>query len=296
MEVIKIINGLGDNQYLEATNDPSNPLRCVEKPEFICLFTQALEFAKVLEIVQKNLKELPGGGVQQKLAEEKLKNRYAHFTQQHSSWALMLTSLFLWILGYRGENSLQYMDAKMWPDFTTETFKTDEEIKIDIPKYNSRLKEITLEKTVTTNGLKLIAEHCPQLESIRFTGLSSISAEEYQSFLQSCPTIRKICLIYVKEEDEIAKILLQNCPQLTELTLEGQITDDILECVAKNCPLLTSISFAGSDKITLKAAQNLIEKCPKLNRLDAFFCTNISYNGNKQLQQLLKQRNSSVTL
>jgi len=282
MELIKIINGLGDNQYLEATNDPSNPLRCVDKPEFICLFTQALEFAKVLEVAQKTFKGQAGEEVD--FAKQKLYNRYKSFIQNHSSFALLLTFLFLWAMGYKDESSLESMSTKM--EVLSKTFYTDEIIANSITKYPS-LKEIILGKDVTNRGVGVIATRYDELESITFFGFDKISSNTCKLLVETRP-IKTVKLMNCN--DEIAQVFLEYCPQLTELSFTNcQITDETLKRAAKTDSLLKKVTIVSCGNITYDGSKKLIEKCSKIVEFD-LICTQIPRSQQAELENLVKNR------
>jgi|GEM_PF-1700929 len=292
MKVINIVNALKNDQYLETTNDPSNPLRRVDKPGFICLFSQALEFAKVLEVVQEALnsneimyKTFGAKSAEVTYAKKKLSERYVSFIQKHSSFALMLTSFFLWVLGYREENSLESMAKGLQKGCVL--FAYDEKIKKGL-KHNFYLEHITLGCRVTDEGVKLVAQHYPHVKEIDFDAFNYISSESCEFFSQRCSEIRNMDLGNCKVE--IAKILLQNCPQLTELRLNSaQMTDDTLEYIAEKCPLLERVEFDSDSEITYNGFRNFLKKCSKIHRFPVRI-KNLSSEQKEALFQLVKGR------
>jgi len=293
MSVIDTINNLQPGQYLQVTDNPIQPLKCVAKPEFICVFEQALEFAKVLQVVQKTFKESHENKVAS--AREKLSDRYMSFTQKHYSFTLLLTSLFLQFLGYKDANSLDAMATEMklhYDQKTTIEFKNDEEIKIAVKKWPN-LSNITLEKDVTNEGLKLISQQYSTLSSVEFDSCDKISSEGYQAFAKAHPTIKKIYLRNCKEE---SKIILQNCPQLTHLSFYGnQIKDDILKDVSEKCPHLISIKFFNCSEITYEAVKNFITEKTAITQGGVWGCSKMSEEESAVLKELIRIRASFKT-
>ena len=298
MKIINVINELKNDQYLETTNDPSNPLRRVDKPEFICLFSQALEFCKVLKVVKEAL-ERPLDKDDVNSALLKLSDRYTSFTQHHSSFALMLTSFFLWVLGYRGEDSFDLLAKRLELNYAQKTsfyrpntHISDEELKFFSSKYSSPIKKINLDNCyrITDKGIKAIAlKWGSTVEEIDFKGTPNVTCTLIPNVF---PALKTVKLSHLKS-DEIVEIIdaFTKSGKLRTIALEScVILDENLQALSEKCSKIESITFYCCN-ISYEGTKAFINTCPALKKI-SLLGSNIEMNSHQllELEELVQNR------
>jgi len=117
-------------------------------------------------------------------------------------------------------------------------------------RYEQLLSSLNIKgcNQITDGGISLVARYCTELTNINFGGCNiSVGA-----FAQ----------------------LIQNCPKLTQIALQGciGITDTGLTNLSRFCPNLTSLNLSECSRITGAAFATLVQSCQNLSTLKLHKC------------------------
>lgn len=98
---------------------------------------------------------------------------------------------------------------------------------------------------VTDFGLKAIARGCSSLTGLSLWNLSSVSDEGLIEITNECHQLEKLDLCKVNISNKSLVAIANNCPNLTELSIEScsNIGDEGLQAIGQRCRKLKSVSL-----------------------------------------------------
>lgn len=97
------------------TLDDKGSITTTDKPNFICVLSQVKQLAAILAEVNST-RMLDGSFANEQELKEALTNvstRTHHLTDKMNFFAKIISDVFLWIIGYRGENSFSAMAGRV---------------------------------------------------------------------------------------------------------------------------------------------------------------------------------------
>jgi hypothetical protein len=131
-----------------------------------------------------------------------------------------------------------------------------------------QLRALDLGRTdVTDVGVRLLAEHCPQLESLNLGHCSGVTDAAMATLVRHCPQLHTLGLTLTGVRGEGRTALTERCPQLYILRLGlTDVTDVGVRVLAEHCPQLRAISLKNTN-VTDVGVGVLAERCPQLRAL-----------------------------
>lgn len=88
---------------------------------------------------------------------------------------------------------------------------------------------------ITDEALEALAQGCPRLSNINVSNCYKITDRGLKAIIQVCP-LKSIEFDFVGEvTEEVAKAIVQSCPDITYFTLVRGMSDAMLETIEKGC-------------------------------------------------------------
>eukprot|EP00035_Acanthoeca_spectabilis_P002804 m.89625 g.89625 ORF g.89625 m.89625 type:complete len:367 (+) comp11761_c0_seq1:175-1275(+) len=131
------------------------------------------------------------------------------------------------------------------------------------------------------DGMIALAEHCPLLTHISFTGCQ-VHDSAVAAFAKHCPGLKSVSLGYSPGvTDESLRALSDHCRRLEHVDLSSctQVTDDGVRMLAEVCSELRSVILYNIPKINDASVVALTQNCSKLMMLDVQFCDELTATG-----------------
>jgi Leucine-rich repeat (LRR) protein len=148
---------------------------------------------------------------------------------------------------------------------------------------------------ITDAGLQAIAPHLQTLTSLTLSGCYKITYAGLQAIAPYLKALTELVLSGDNITDAGLKALAQNLKALTSLTLDGShITDAGLKTLAPYLQALTSLTISFCHKITHAGLQALAPYLQALTLLIIVCCSGVSEAVLKELQNLIRNRSSSL--
>lgn len=278
MSVIEKAYLLQSGEYWMATGP--NSLECVRKPTFICAISQSLEFAKVATIIRKTLQDEDGLNLlHANHVESKLFERYNRLIDNQSLLGKVISSIFLWIMGYRGDSSLESIVIHRRTFLYHSIIGDEDDLQSMFDEY-FQLQHLDLSQfdDLNDDNLKAVTTHYPHLQSIILPNNDSITDAAIKFFFQSCQNLKNI-EIKRPISSKILKAVTENCPHLETLKVwSSEINDEDIEALAENWNKLKEIQI-GSSHLTDKAIQSIAQHCSNLEKLTLPVAQSITFQG-----------------
>jgi|GEM_PF-6277072 len=235
---------------------------------YCCGLIEALEFAHVMEVALDLFQE-EADEQKIELAKDNLYDRYVSLIENQSIVAKSLLTLFLWILGYSKENSIEVMasNLKYFLHIENKEIK-DDELEIEIKKYpNLTTLNLCNCWKLTSNSFKSLKTHYPQLKRLILRGCDELEDEAFITLAESCPQLIELNLgSCVEITDRGLKAIAVMCSSLKDITLEKckKITDDGVKIIISNCPNLENIDLTDCEFVSPDCLKFLETEYPDL--------------------------------
>jgi hypothetical protein len=132
---------------------------------------------------------------------------------------------------------------------------------------------------LTDTSVVVLAEHCPHLTHVNFSQCSQLTITSMVALGELCPHLAHVnfCSCPTLSDSSVVA-LAEHCPQLTFVRFSGcdQLTDMSVVALAEHCPLLTFVNFSGCDQLTDPSLVTLGEHCLHLTHVNFVNCPRLT--------------------
>ena len=135
--------------------------------------------------------------------------------------------------------------------------------------------------SVTDEGLKVLAQSCPQLRQVKLNSCRDVTGEGVAELLTYCPEIRELHLRSCDGlTDDGVCTFADRGERVTSIQIGGSwsspLSDTALEAIARGCSGLESLRLQCIDTVTDDGIRQLVEACKSLRMMSIVSCESVT--------------------